>query len=139
MSVLLVKTFPQKHLLIYCLAAVLPLMVMGLLFNIPLVTNGSFFPGTNNKPLGYVVQSEFLAAASGILLLIPLLFTIKRRVLRLVPKVLFAVSGFACAWGGLHSGGYHRHAVLCGAGVREIRRRHAVHFLIGFTALPVPF
>lgn len=98
MKALLVKTLPQRHLLIYCLAAVLPLMLMGLLFNIPLATAGRFFPGTDNTMLGYIVQSEFLAAASGILPLIPLLFTIKRKSFRFIPKILFAISGFACAW-----------------------------------------
>jgi hypothetical protein len=98
MAAFVVKTLPHKHLLIYCLAAVVPLMLMGLLFNVPLVSNGSFVPGTDQRILGYIVQSEFLAAASGILPLIPLLFTIKRRSLRFVPKMTFAICGFGCAW-----------------------------------------
>jgi hypothetical protein len=92
-----IKTLPQKHLLIYCLAAVLPLMTMGLLFNIPLAFNGHFLPGTDLQVLGYVIQSEFLAAASGILPLIPLLFTIKNKLFRWVPKTSFIILGFGCA------------------------------------------
>ncbi|MES2606971.1 MAG: hypothetical protein V4603_18725 [Pseudomonadota bacterium] len=92
-----IKTTPQKHLLIYCLAAVVPLMAMALLFNIPLATNGRFFPGTDLDVLGYLIHSEFLAAASGVFPLIPLLINIKSRKLRWLPKILFIFFGFICA------------------------------------------
>lgn len=88
-----IKTLPQKHLLIYCLAAVAPLMVMGLLFNVPLAASGRFVPGTDQRLLGYLVEAEFLAAASGILPLLPLLFRVTRPVLRFLPKLVFIIFG----------------------------------------------
>jgi len=93
-----IKKLPHKHLLIFCVAAALPLLLTGLFFNIPLAFPGKFIPGTSPKLLGYLIHSAFLAAASGILPLIPLLFSFKRRILRLVPKILFILFGFACAW-----------------------------------------
>lgn len=93
-----IKTLPHKHLLIYCIAAVLPLMLMAVLFNIPLAANGRFFPGTDSTTLGYIVHSEFLAAASGVFPLIPLLFKINRKLFRWVPKLIFIVLGSVCAW-----------------------------------------
>lgn len=96
---LILKSQPQKHLLIYCLAAVIPLFLMGLLFNFPLLLGHSrFFPGTSRIMLGSIIQTAFLAAASGILPLIPLLINIRRNSLRWLPKIIFAVLGFACAW-----------------------------------------
>lgn len=93
-----IKTLPLKHLLIFCVAAALPLLLMSLLFNFPLASGGKYFPGTSQLLLGDIIHSAFLAAASGILPLMPLLFSIKHKMFRLVPKIIFAVSGFVCAW-----------------------------------------
>ena len=92
-----IKTLAHKHLVIYCLAAVLPMMAMAVLFNVPLATGG-FLPGTDIKTLGYIIQSEFLAAASGIFPLIPLLFKIRSKAFRWLPKIVFIFFGFICAW-----------------------------------------
>ncbi len=93
-----IKTLPHRHLLIFCIAAAAPLLLIALLFNIPLANHGRFFPGTSQLMLGYVMHSAFLAAASGIFPLIPLLFSFKRKLFRFVPKAIFAVFGFGCAW-----------------------------------------
>ncbi len=93
-----IKTLPQKHLLIFCVAAAVPLLLIALLFNFPLATGGHYFAGTSQKVLGDLVHSAFLAAASGILPLIPLLFSIRNPLLRLVPKAIFVIFGFTCAW-----------------------------------------
>jgi hypothetical protein len=93
-----IKSLPLRHLLVYCLAASSPLFLLAICFNIPLALHGAFVPGTDAELLGYIVQSQFLAAASGILPLIPLLFKVSSRKLRYLPKAIFIVFGYGSAW-----------------------------------------
>jgi hypothetical protein len=93
-----IKSLPQRHLLVYCLAAAVPLFLVALCFNVRLALGGALVPGTDSGVLGYVVESQFLAAASGILPLIPLLFKVTSRRLRYLPKGIFIVFGYGCAW-----------------------------------------
>lgn len=94
----LLKTLAHKNLMLFCLAAVVPLVLMAVMFHIPLSSNGQFFPGTNQKLLGYVIHSSFLAAACGVVPLVPLLVTSKGAAGRWIARAAFAVLGFACAW-----------------------------------------
>jgi len=85
--------------MVYCLSAVVPLMLTALLFHLPLVTHNRFFlPGTNRTLLGYVIHSAFLAAACGIVPLIPLLINTESKVGKYMSRIAFAVLGFICGW-----------------------------------------
>ena len=87
----------NRLILIYCLAASLPAMLLALIFNYALVANEPF-PGTNLRILGYLIQAEFLAAASGILLIVPLLIQVRTRAMRLFRLAIFLAFGFATMW-----------------------------------------
>ncbi|MDA9035226.1 hypothetical protein N9H66_00415, partial [bacterium] len=70
----MIKAPHQQRLLFYCLAAALPLFLVASLFNYSLLKGeGHYLFGSNLEILGYLIQAEFLAVASGILILIPLL------------------------------------------------------------------
>jgi hypothetical protein len=88
----------KQQVMGYCLASSLPLLVVALLFNYPLVFPDSYFPGTDLAVLGYIMQAEFLAAASGILIILPLLFKAGSRLGRLLRFAAFMVLGYFCAW-----------------------------------------
>ncbi len=92
------KTLPDKLILFYCLAASLPAMLLAVIFNYAMVFDNAFFLGTNLRILGYLIQAEFLAAASGILLIVPLLIQVRTRAMRVFRLALFLAFGFATMW-----------------------------------------
>ena len=92
------RFLPDKLILFYCLAASLPAMLLAIVFNYSLVFDDAFVPGTNIRVLGYLIQAEFLAAASGILLVVPLLIQVKTRAMRLFRLGVFLAFGFATMW-----------------------------------------
>ncbi len=71
------KALPRNQLMAYCLAAASPLLVMAIIFNFSLVFNDGFIFWTNQEIRGYIIQSEFLAVASGVLIVLPLLIQLK--------------------------------------------------------------
>lgn len=91
---------PQKErLLFYCLAAALPLFLLASLFNYSLLRGEDHYLfGADQEILGYIIQAEFLAVASGILVLIPLLVHADAKPLRWLLYFLFAVMAGAFAW-----------------------------------------
>jgi hypothetical protein len=98
----------NKLILSYCLAASLPAMLLAIIFNYAMVFDEEFIPGTNPRILGYLIQAEFLAAASGILLIVPLLIRVRTRGMRLFRLAVFLACGFGTMWvaydlGGLNS------------------------------------
>ena len=88
----------NKLVLIYCLAASLPAMMLAIVFNYALVFDDAFVPGTNLRILGYLIQAEFLAAATGILLVVPLLIHVRTRAMRWLRLAVFLAFGFATMW-----------------------------------------
>lgn len=87
----------RNKALFFCLAAALPLMAIALLFNVPLAFD-TFLFGADLRILGYIMQAEFLAAASGILMILPLLLQVKHPFMRFVRLLLFLVCGSVLAW-----------------------------------------
>lgn len=87
----------RNKALFFCLAAALPSMLIALLFNVPLAFD-TFLFGADLRILGYIMQAEFLAAASGILMILPLLLQVKHPFMRLVRLLLFLVCGSVLAW-----------------------------------------
>jgi len=88
----------QQDILMYCLLSAVPLMLMALAFNFPLLFSGRFLPGFDTETLGYIMQAQFLAAASGILLILPLLFFVPGKLSLWLRRLVFAVFGFGFAW-----------------------------------------
>lgn len=95
----------NKLILFYCLAASLPAMVLAIVFNYAMVFDGAYVPGTSPRVLGYLIQAEFLAAASGILLIVPLLIQVRSKAMRLVRLAVFLACGFATMWVAYDVGG----------------------------------
>lgn len=91
---------PQKErVLFYCLAAALPLFLVASLFNYSLLRgDGYYLPGANLEILGYIIQAEFLAVASGILILIPLLVQTNNKYLRWALYFIFTCLAGGFAW-----------------------------------------
>lgn len=91
---------PQKErLLFYCLAAALPLFLVASLYNYSLLRGeGYYLFGASVEILGYIIQAEFLAVASGILILIPLLVQTNSNVLRYLLYSIFIFIAGAFAW-----------------------------------------
>jgi len=87
----------RNKALFFCLAAALPSMFIALLFNVPLAFD-TFLFGADRRILGYIMQAEFLAAASGILMILPLLLQVKHPFMRIVRLLLFLVCGSVLAW-----------------------------------------
>jgi hypothetical protein len=81
-----------------CLAAALPLLVMALIFNYALVFTDRYLFWTSQEILGYIIQAEFLAAASGILIICPLLIPVKNKFLKLFLLLIFIGLSSAFAW-----------------------------------------
>lgn len=73
-------------------------MVLAFVFNYALVFDDAFVPGTNLRILGYLIQAEFLAAATGILLIVPLLIQVRTRAMRWLRLAVFLAFGFATMW-----------------------------------------
>lgn len=83
----------------YCLAAALPLFLVASLYNYSLLRGeGHYLFGANLEILGYIIQAEFLAVASGILLLIPLLVQANSKYLRWFLFGVFIVMAGGFAW-----------------------------------------
>ncbi len=95
----------NKLILIYCLAASLPAMLLAVIFNYSMVFPNQYIPGTNPRVLGYLIQAEFLAAASGILLVVPLLIQVRSRAMRLFRLAVFLACGFGTMWVAYDLGG----------------------------------
>ena len=91
-------TLNKRTILLYCLAAALPAMGMALVFNVALMFDDVYLFGSNLQLLGYMIQSEFLVAACGILLILPLLVEIRRWWLRCLRLLAFIVCAFVLAW-----------------------------------------
>jgi hypothetical protein len=67
------KTLISNRIMAYCLASATPLLLMALVFNFPLLFNGQFLFWTSQESLGYIIQAEFLAVATGVLVILPLI------------------------------------------------------------------
>ncbi len=92
------KLLQRNQLIAYCLAAAVPLLIMAVIFNFSLVFNGSFIFWTNLDVLGYIIQAEFLAVASGILIVLPLLLKTSNIYLKIFRFILFAIVVVTFAW-----------------------------------------
>lgn len=90
---------PKQKLLFYCLAAALPLFLLASLFNYSLMRGeGHYLLGSSLDTLGYIIQAEFLAVASGIVILSPLLINAGSRIMRWLLYVVFIVMAGGFAW-----------------------------------------
>jgi hypothetical protein len=87
-----------QNILMFCLLPAVTLMLMVLVFNVPQFLSGVFLPGLGIESLGYIMQAQFLASASGILLILPLLFHVPGKFSRWLRRAVFAVFGFGFAW-----------------------------------------
>jgi hypothetical protein len=88
----------QQNILMFCLLPAVPLMLMVLVFNVPQFFTGIFLPGLGIESLGYIMQAQFLAASSGILLILPLLFHVPGKISLWLRRGVFAGFGFGFAW-----------------------------------------
>ena len=89
----------KQRVMFYCLAAALPLFLVACLFNYSLMRGeGHYLFGTSLEILGYIIQAEFLAIASGILILIPLLVRANSKYLRWFLFALFICLASGFAW-----------------------------------------
>jgi len=80
------------------LAAALPLFLTALVFNYPLAFPGRYLPGADLYVLGYLMEAEFLAVASGIILILPLMVTTRSNWMKWFRRAIFLVSGFGFCW-----------------------------------------
>ena len=93
------KATLKERVLFYCLAAALPLFLVASLFNYSLMRGeGNYLFGANLEILGYIIQAEFMAVASGILILIPLLVPAPNKYVRWLLYAVFAFLAAAFAW-----------------------------------------
>lgn len=89
----------KERVLFYCLAAALPLFLVASLFNYTLLRGeGVYLPGVDLQILGYIIQAEFLAVASGILILIPLLVQANNKYLRWALYFIFICLAGGFSW-----------------------------------------
>jgi len=95
-----VAKIPHKErVMFYCLAAALPPFLVALLYNYSLLRGkGQYLLSANLDILGYMIQAEFLAVASSILLLIPLLVQTSSKYLRWRLFAIFIVMAGGFAW-----------------------------------------
>lgn len=92
-------TPPKNRLMFYCLAAALPLFLVASLFNYTLLMGAdSFLLGADLEILGYIIQAEFLAVATGILVILPLLIQAKIKYLRWFLFLVFMALAGTFAW-----------------------------------------
>ena len=77
------KTRQRKQLMVCCLAAASPLLLMAGIFNFSLLFKAQYLLWTNQEILGYIIQAEFLAIASGVLIVLPLLIHTQGMLLRI--------------------------------------------------------
>ncbi len=95
----MIKTPQHQRLLFYCLAAAFPLFLIASLFNYSLLRGeGHYLFGANLEILGYLIQAEFLAVASGILILIPLLVQSTVKYIRWFLFAVFVCIALGFAW-----------------------------------------
>lgn len=92
------KARQRKQLMIYCLAAATPLLLMAVIFNFSLIFDDLYLLWTNQATLGYIIQAEFLAVASGVLIVLPLLVQTHGILLRICRLLLFAALAVIFAW-----------------------------------------
>lgn len=95
----------KRQVLLYSLASVVPLLFMAMIFNYPLAFPGHYFPGTGLSMLGYIMHAEFLAAATGVLIVLPLLFPVGNRLGWLIRLTIFIVIGYGFTWVAFNVGG----------------------------------
>lgn len=88
----------RNQVMAYCLAAASPLLIMAFIFNFSLVFNGRYIFWTNQEVLGYIIQAEFLAVASGVLIVLPLLIKTTNTFMRIFRFLLFAIIVVIFAW-----------------------------------------
>lgn len=88
----------RNQVMAYCLAAATPLLIMAIIFNFSLVFNGRYIFWTSQEFLGYIIQAEFLAVASGVLIVLPLLIKANNRFMRIFRFLLFAIVAVVFAW-----------------------------------------
>ena len=88
----------RNQVMAYCLAAASPLLIMAFIFNFSLVFNGRYIFWTNQEVLGYIIQAEFLAVASGVLIVLPLLIKTNNTFMRIFRFLLFAIVVVIFAW-----------------------------------------
>lgn len=89
----------KQRVMFYCLAAALPLFLVASLYNYTLLRGeGHYLLGTSLGVLGYMIQAEFLAVASGILILIPLLVPTRVKILRWLLLALFIALAGVFSW-----------------------------------------
>jgi hypothetical protein len=88
----------RNQIMIYCLAAAVPLLFMAVIFNFSLVFNGRYIFWTSQEILGYIIQAEFLAVASGVLVVLPLLIKTNNTVMRVFRVLLFSIVVVIFAW-----------------------------------------
>jgi len=92
------KMLQRKQIMAYCLAAALPLLLMSIIFNFSLVFTAQYIFWTNQEVLGYIIQAEFLAVASGVLVVLPLIIQIHNLFMRIFRFSLFAIVVVIFAW-----------------------------------------
>ena len=88
----------RNQVMAYCLAAATPLLIMAIIFNFSLVFNGRYIFWTSQEVLWYIIQAEFLAAASGVLVVLPLLIRTNNTFIRIFRFLLFAIVAVVFAW-----------------------------------------
>ena len=92
------KTRQRKQLMVCCLAAASPLLLMAGIFNFSLLFKAQYLLWTNQEILGYIIQAEFLAIASGVLIVLPLLIHTQGMLLRIFRILLFTTLAVIFAW-----------------------------------------
>ena len=92
------KAQQRKQLVSHCLAAASPLLLMAVIFNFSLVFSNQFIFWTSREILGYIIQAEFLAVASGVLIILPLLIPTPGILMRIGRILLFATVAVIFAW-----------------------------------------
>ncbi len=88
----------RNQIMAYCLAAAAPLLFMAVIFNFSLVFNSRYIFWTNQEILGYIIQAEFLAVASGVLVVLPLIIKTNNTFMRVFRFLLYAIVVVIFAW-----------------------------------------
>jgi len=92
------KTLKRNRVMAYCLAASIPLLLMAFVFNFSLLFSERFLFWTSQESLGYIIQAEFLAVASGVLVILPLIIQISSLLVRIIRFALFVIVAGIFAW-----------------------------------------
>ncbi len=91
-------TLNSKRMLAYCLASATPLLLMALVFNFSLLFSDRFLFWTTQESLGYIIQAEFLAVATGVLVILPLIIQRSSLLIRMLRFCLFVALSGGFAW-----------------------------------------